>query len=604
MDAKLHPHVSPNDHTHDAATANAEGQRLYARIVEETSTGVIVTDARLPDGPIVFVNAAFTHLTGYTEAETLGRNPRFLQGRDTDKEDVDRIRQALQERRGVHITLRNYHKDGSPFWFDMAISPVHDADGQVTHFMAIQTDSTERVNVEERLAYQAFHDALTELPNRALFTDRLDHALARAMRQGTLLSVLFLDLDRFKIVNDSLGHEMGDRLLVAVAKRLCGLMRSGDTVARFGGDEFVMLFEELTGPDDALRAVERILAAFVEPFTLENDLGAQEVAITVSAGITFNHPDESAQPDRSDDLLRAADTALHRAKERGKARYEVFDGTMRTQAIARLESERALRGAIERGELRVQYQPQVAVIGGAIIGFEALVRWEHPTRGLVLPEDFVALAEETGMIVPLGWWVLTEACRQGRAWYEQFGSMAPAVSVNLSARQLREPDIVASVARTLADTGLPPHRLVLEITEHVMMAGGATTAVLHALRAQDVRLAIDNFGTGYSSLAYLKELPIHILKLDRAFIAGLTGEGGASATDTAIVRAVVQLAHSLGLLTIGEGVETAGHLHQLRFLGCDFAQGFAFAPSLSPAAATDYLTRSLEPHTRNVNVAD
>ena len=431
-------------------------------------------------------------------------------------------------------------------------------------------DISERKLFEEQLAHQAFHDALTGLPNRALFMERLRHALARARRQATTVGVIFLDLDNFKFVNDSLGHAAGDALLVAVAERLSACIRAGDTVARLGGDEFTVLLEDLTDDRLLLGLAERITQVLHAPIMA----GGREIVMTGSLGIAVSLGD-SRLPD---ELLREADTAMYRAKATGKARSIVFDRSMSALALDRLNLETDLRRALEAGEFRLHYQPIMCLETGALREVEALIRWEHPERGLVLPGTFIPLAEEIGLIVPLGLWVLREACRQTRAWNEGRGDKLT-VSVNVSARQLKTPDFVAHVAQVLEETGFGADHLKLEITESAMMQEAeATIAKLHALKALGIRLAVDDFGTGYSSMAYLSSLPIDTLKIDRAFV----GKMGQHPEDAAIVRAIVMLAKTLHLSITSEGIETAEQLDHLRALECDQGQGYHFSRPLPP----------------------
>ena len=442
-----------------------------------------------------------------------------------------------------------------------------DAEGRPLKQIGIMLDITRRKALEALLLHRANHDPLTGLPNRALLRERLGQALERAERSGRPCALLFLDLDHFKTVNDSLGHATGDRLLVDVAARLRGALRAGDTLARFGGDEFVALLSEVVDLDEARAMAERLHVALAPPVTVDG----HEFAATASIGVVLGN----GMAEGPEELLRFADLALYRAKADGRARTASYNSDLNTAALARLSLEVDLRRAVERGELVLHYQPKVDLRTGAIAGLEALVRWQHPTRGLISPGVFIPLAEETGAIVPIGRWVLGEACRQVVAWQVAYPTNAtPRLSVNLSARQFRAPDLVADVAALLAETGLAAELLQMEITETAAMERpDEAITTLTALRALGVRLAIDDFGTGYSSLAYLRQLPVDTLKIDRSFFAD-------EERNQAIVRAVTDLAHALGLEVVAEGVERAAQVAWARVAGCDRGQGYYFAHPL------------------------
>ena len=425
--------------------------------------------------------------------------------------------------------------------------------------------------------HQAHHDILTGLPNRALVLDRLDQALARQQREQRTTGVLFVDLDRFKVVNDTLGHSIGDEVLVRIGERLRGSVRPGDTVGRLAGDEFVVVCEDVD-IDELLVIAQRVADAIEAPLPLYG----RETVITASIGVAH-----VANGGRAEDVLRDADVAMYRAKERGRARIEVFDSAIRARLLERLETEHALRRALHHGELRVHYQPIVRTSDGELQAVEALVRWHHPERGLVAPADFIPVAEETDLIIPIGRWVLTEACAQLGRWQAANPALGHLkIAVNLSARQFTDPDIVSIVAEALAEAEISPMALSLEITESVLMEEvEATAETLRALKDLGVCLSIDDFGTGYSSLSYLKRFPVDALKIDRSFVDGL----GVDAEDHAIVDAVVSLAHALGLQVVGEGVETQAQLQELRRLGCDAAQGYLIGkpqPATGPGART------------------
>jgi diguanylate cyclase (GGDEF)-like protein len=415
----------------------------------------------------------------------------------------------------------------------------------------------------EDAVHQATHDPLTGLPNRSLVLDRLGQALSRSGRTGGRVTVLFADLDRFKVVNDSFGHSVGDGVLLRVSERLRAAVRPHDTVGRLAGDEFVVVCEDLTDRE-ALDVAERVATAVSKPILLEG----RESVITASIGIAHAEPGT-----RAEDMLRDSDVAMYGAKERGRSRIELFDAEMRRRMIDRLEMERSLRSAITAGELRLDYQPIVCFDDWRVVAAEALVRWDHPERGVVDPAEFIPLAEESGLILPLGRWVMREACRQLAAW-RAAGRRGLRVTVNLSARQFGDPDLIASVAEALARADLPADALWLEITESVLMEEvGATADTLHALKALGVHLSVDDFGTGYSSLSYLKRFPVDLLKIDRSFVAGL----GTDPEDAAIVHAIVSLAQSLRLAVVAEGVEHPDQLEALRRLGCNAVQGFLLA---------------------------
>ena len=439
----------------------------------------------------------------------------------------------------------------------------------------LQGEIAERRELEEQLTHQAFHDPLTGLPNRTLFLDRLDLALEHAGRREGKVAVLFMDLDDFKVINNSLGHEVGDQVLLAVAERLENSMLTEETVARFGGDEFTVMLEDIASASDAARVAERIEEALRAPFVLRG----RERFVTTSVGIAFSGQSE----ERPSDLLRNADLAMYQAKAKGKNRHAVFEPGMDDRALERLELESDLRRALERDELRVHYQPKVSLESVEIVAMEALVRWEHPERGLLSPARFVPVAEEIDLIVSIGRWVLKEACRQARRWQDRLQGRPPLkVCVNLSAKQFQHYALSEEVEAALRETGLDPASLDLEITESVVMKDApATLATLRELKGLGVNLAIDDFGTGYSSLSYLRRFPVDFLKVDRSIIEGLSKDP----KNEAILSAVVTLAHALDEQVVAEGVETARQLARLREIGCDFAQGYYFAKPLPSEAA-------------------
>ena len=433
--------------------------------------------------------------------------------------------------------------------------------------------AAERKSLEMQMAHKAMHDALTGLPNRTLFHDRLKHAVMRAKRHQSMLGVMFIDLDGFKPINDGLGHDVGDLLLKALGRRLQEGLRASDTAARFGGDEFMVLCEDVADEQHVISIAERLQAAVAEPFRI----AGHDLAVSSSMGIVVSTGHEES----ADSLIRNADAAMYRAKRQGVS-YEMFDDGMRSRVRARARTESDLHRAIEEREFRLLYQPQVDLRSGRVVGLEALLRWDHPERGVVEPAEFLWLAEETGMITKIGEWALRQSCLHARAWGARNGSPLR-VSVNLSARQHRDPDLVDLVERILTETRTDPATLCLEITENVLVNDAdAAAQTLHALKGLGVRLSIDEFGTGHSSLGSLKRFPLDMLKVDRSFVSGL----GTDTEDAAIVTAIINLAHSLGLQTVADGVETKEQVDELRALGCDVGQGFYFArPRPSDAIA-------------------
>lgn len=445
----------------------------------------------------------------------------------------------------------------------------------------LQTELKERKRVEKQLSYTALHDALTNLPNRVLFKDRLQHAMERTKRNEEYrFAVFFLDLDRFKVVNDTRGHDIGDLLLIESGKRLAKCVRSVDTIARFGGDEFVILLEDIKDPSEYLSVADRIL----HNLSLPSNLGGQKVFVSVSMGIVVSD-DHYQLPE---EILRDADIAMYRAKNQGRAHYEIFDPAMRENVMTRLEMETDLWKAIEKHEFVLHYQPILDMINNRIVGFEALVRWQHPTRGLLLPAEFISIAEEIGLIVPLGYWVLEEACTQIRIWQQQYQSEQPlTINVNLSARQCAQADLVDRISSILEKTMLDPSYLKLELTESLIVEDSRTTAeMLAKLREIGVQIQIDDFGTGYSSLSVLHNLPIDTLKIDRTFIQQLEGTN----SGMEVVRTILSLAHNLGMKVVAEGVETDYQLSSLQSMSCEYAQGYLLAKPINSLEADKLLS--------------
>ncbi|MEP7049119.1 MAG: EAL domain-containing protein [Pseudomonadota bacterium] len=484
----------------------------------------------------------------------------------------------------VNVEERETKSDGSVCWVSTTKMPLRDTEGRIIGTFGVSRNITQSKTFQEQLERQAFHDPLTQLPNRALFMNRLQHLFRRDGSESVrLFAVLYLDVDRFKGVNDGFGHQAGDELLKQIARRLERCVRASDTLARLGGDEFTALLEDVQSEMDATRVAEKINEELAQPFFL----GEVEVFATASIGIAFS----SSHYSQPEDMLRDADTAMYRAKADGRSRHQVFDVAMHERAVSRLRVETDLRRVIERGELVAFYQPVVDLETQSLRGFEALVRWQHPTRGLLTPDAFIPVAEETGMICAIGDWILSESCRQLRLWQTRY-PRTPAlnISVNVSTRQLAEADVPAHMHGILRQTGLDPASLSLEITETALMQNVTASAnVVQRLHDMGLKIYIDDFGTGYSSLAYLQNLPIDALKIDRSFVARLD----AAPAQLEIVRAIVSLAQNLGMGVIAEGVETLAQADALLALNCTRAQGFLFSRPMSAAAAEQLIIHGL-----------
>ncbi|MGQ0643607.1 MAG: putative bifunctional diguanylate cyclase/phosphodiesterase [Gemmatimonadaceae bacterium] len=541
----------------------------FRAIFDHSAAGIALLDA---NGTIIEANQALHSFLGYEGDAIRGRAAAtFLPAEDAETARLIKKEVAQGMRPSATSEYRFVRRDGQLSWGTLTVSRA--AGGNAARLIAIVQDVTERKRLEAQLAHQAYHDPLTELANRSLFRDRVEHALARASRHCERVAVLFLDLDDFKMVNDSLGHDEGDRLLRAVAARLLNATRGCDTVARLGGDEFAVLLENVRDDQDAIVVANRITSSLAAHFQLQQKL----MQISASMGIA-----RAAAGNGADELLRNADVAMYAAKARGKGRYTLFAPEMHAALLTRLSTEADLRDAVERMEFRLMYQPIVDLEAGRMVGCEALVRWDHPQRGVVAPDAFIRLAEDTGLIIPLGKWVLREATREAATWPKNpTGSRPPYVTVNIAGKQLLHAEFVTDVASALTDAGLPADRLILEITEGTLLDNAeATTARLQELKALGVRLAIDDFGTGYSSLSYLQRFPIDILKIDKSFVDGVVRGGN----QAALARTIISLGDSLALRTVAEGIETDAQRNVLRALGCQLGQGFLYARPMEPAA--------------------
>ena len=552
----------------------------FRSLVQNSSDVVVVIT---PDGLVSYESDGVRRVLGHDPTEIIGR--RFDER--VHPEEIGWIRSlitGLVGSRGAEQTteLRLRHADGSWRWVEaIGQNLTHEpaVGGVVLNFR----DITDRKRLEDQLQHEAFHDTLTGLANRALFTDRVTHALTRTRRSASeRLAVLFVDLDEFKLVNDSLGHAAGDELLTAVAERIRACLRRQDTAARLGGDEFGILLEEA---DRALPAeiAERILDALRQPFALD----ARQLFVQASIGVALSGERDATSPETADELLRNADAAMYTAKSRGKGRYEFFESQMHTSALRRLELREQLEASLERGDFLIHYQPVIELVSGAVVGAEALVRWRQPDGRIALPDEFVPVAEETGLIVALGQHVLDASCREAARWAMALPGHTLSVAVNVSSRQLQESGFAASVAATVARSGLPPGQLVVEVTESALLDEGQVTSdSIGQVKELGVRLALDDFGTGYSSLSHLRRFPIDMLKIDRSFVDGIDGGDQGERT---LVRSIIRLAHSLKLETVAEGVERAEQLVQLRALGARMGQGFYFARPMPAEAFVEHV---------------
>ncbi|HWL35162.1 MAG TPA: EAL domain-containing protein [Frankiaceae bacterium] len=559
-----------------AAIEEAQAREEHFRALVQGSSDVLTITER--DGTIRFISPAVYRVFGYHPDDLVGTRLIAL----VHPEDVDRVKAevgAAVAQPGPPCLVHCRYRKADGEWLHVEAMLSNDLDHPHIAGLVFNTrDVSERKQLERQLTHQAFHDPLTGLANRALFRDRVQHALALRSRSHEQIAVLFLDLDGFKAINDSLGHSVGDRLLEAVSSRLKQVVRPGDTVARLGGDEFAVLLEDSAG----IVAAQQVAARFIEEMHSAFSLSGHEVFVGASVGVAASTDELDA-----DALLRNADLAMYRAKAMGKNRCEVFEPDMHAAALDRMAIENDLRYAVVRDELVLHYQPVVELATGRVVGVEALLRWNHPTRGLVSPLDFINVAEESGLIVPVGRWVLTEACRQVARWRRDLG-LPLKLSVNISARQLSAPRLAEHVAKTLRTTGVDPGDLVLEITESMLVDDAERTiAKLHLLRELGVQLAIDDFGTGYSSLNYLRRLPVDVLKIDRSFVSGI----GTESELTSLTAAIVGIGRDLGLDTVAEGIEEPGQLDALRAMGCVLGQGFLYARPLPAGELAALLAR-------------
>ncbi|MCU7849853.1 MAG: EAL domain-containing protein [Candidatus Thiodiazotropha sp. (ex Lucinoma kastoroae)] len=543
----------------------AESQlRILSQAVEQSPVSVVIADL---DGTLEYVNPKFTEITGYSSEEVIGGGYSILQSGHTSDEEYQKLWETITSGKEWRGEFASRTKDGELFWESATISPIRERDGTITHFLGIKEDISIRKEYEERLLHQANFDQLTDLPNRVLALDRLSQARVMAHREGNIVVVMYVDLDNFKYINDTMGHAIGDICLIDASKRLIANVQEGDTVARLGGDEFLVILNDLETIDEAEIVAEKILDAFTRPFSSRG----QDIYMTASIGMTVCPADGTdAQV-----LLRNADAAVNMAKAKGRNNFSYFMSSMNLHATKRLEMESELRQALGRNELSLHYQPLVDISNGDLLGAEALLRWKNPKLGSVPPLEFIPLAEETGLIIPIGEWVLHSACREASKW-QQEGQPLMRIAVNISSRQLRKEgkDLLSIINQVIEETGLSPECLELEVTENALMEDiQEAVRQLEALSAAGLYLSIDDFGTGYSSLSYLKCFPFTTLKIDREFVQDVMID----ANNAALVSAIIAMAHSLGLKVIAEGVEDAEQLIFLHEQGSDIAQGYYFS---------------------------
>lgn len=551
--------------------------RIRERAIEASTHGVAIIDITKDTQPIIYVNKAFERITGYSESQTIGQNLAHLQGTKTDQVNQKRVALAIREHREEIVELESYRRNGEQFWCELSVAPVSDSFGKIRHYICIINDITSRREMELQLVRQATHDSLTELPNRVLLIDRVDQAILQAKKKKSLLAFLFLDLDRFKYTNDTLGHGMGDKLLQAVSNRLLIATNDYDTVARLGGDEFVVLLPELNNEGQAEQIAQEILHQIEKPFQVDQ----HSIKITGSIGISY-YPKDGLD---YESLMKSADLSMYHAKDSGRNNYRVYDQEMNRRVINHMQLDNALRDAMIKKEFYLVYQPLMDLRRNEVVGFEALLRWNSHLLGPVSPVDFIGLAEENGLIIEIGTWVLEQACLQLVAWHKQ-GYNNLSMAVNISGRQFRQTKLPELVGDVLLKTGLAAKYLELELTESLLV-DNIDTAVetMYKFKDMGIKLVIDDFGTGYSSLSYLKQFPVDKLKIDRSFVSELVSKEN----DAAIARAIINLGHSLNLEVLAEGIETELQREFMIAHGCDYAQGYYFKPPNTPDLLKDFL---------------
>lgn len=556
--------------------------RIRERAIEASTHGVAIIDISKSDQPIIYVNKAFERITGFSEKQIIGKNLNHTQGGKTDQVNQKRIELAIKELREETVELESYRRNGEMYWSELSVAPVSDSFNEVKHYVCIINDITLRREMENQLLQQATHDSLTELPNRVLLMDRVEQAILQAKKKGSMLAFLFLDLDRFKMTNDTLGHSIGDKLLQAVSNRLLIATNDFDTVARLGGDEFVILLQDLNNEKQALQTAEEILELLEKPFQISQ----HSLKITGSIGISF-YPKDGLEYET---LMKNADLSMYHAKDSGRNNFRVFDQEMNRRVINHMQLDNALRDAMKRNEFYLVYQPLIDLRNQKIVGVEALLRWNSHLLGHVSPIDFIGMAEENGLIIEIGKWVLEQACMQTKKWHES-GFDDLCIAVNISGRQFRQTNLPEIVSEVLKKTGLPAKYLEMELTESLLVDNvESAVETMYKLKDMGAKLVIDDFGTGYSSLSYLKQFPVDKLKIDRSFICELINEH----SDAAIARAIISLGHSLNLEVLAEGVETQLQHDFIIKNGCDYAQGYYFKPPDKAEAIEHFFSLSMQ----------
>lgn len=551
--------------------------RIRERAIEASTHGIVIINITKSNMPLIYVNKAFEQITGYKEKQIIGKSLSFLYGNKTENANQSRIHLAIKEFREETVELEIYRRSGETFWAEVSVAPVRDSFDNVKHYVCIINDITERRKMEQQLIQQATHDYLTELPNRVLLIDRVNQGILQAKKKGFFLAFLFLDLDYFKMINDTLGHSVGDRLLQELSHRLRIAINDLDTLCRLGGDEFVILLQDIDTEQQAQEKAKEILKSIAKPFRIDHHV----LKITGSIGISY-YPKDGKDYET---LMKSADLAMYHAKDHGRNNYRCFEQEMNNRVLNRMQIDNALRDSLKRKEFYLEYQPLIKLADNKIVGFEALLRWHNSTLGKISPNDFIGIAEENNLIIDIGIWVLKEACNQLVIWHNQ-GYDHLTVAVNLSGRQFRQARLSEMIEKTVLETGLAPEFLELELTESLLVDNVVyAVETMYKLKDMGAKIVIDDFGTGYSSLSYLKQFPADKLKIDQSFIS----EVGHKENDALITKAIINLGHSLNLEVLAEGIENNLQREFLLEHGCDYAQGYYFSIPKKADELSDFL---------------